>query len=188
MPLDRNDGQFMLLRTYEILADVVGHRLDGSNGIILMPCGDGDQFHDLYKHLAETVQFQSLPRIHVLSLNGGALLIPEHSPFNKERDYGSVLIEHAVTAVKLKGIQTIVLEAHAPCGMARAAGLDLVSVVRLLVAAKRRLKVHLPNVSVALFFHAHRADCRNTYFVSAQKFEEWFDRHRDRALDIPATS
>ena len=66
-----------------ILQDIKSEALDFKDGIILMSCSDGDQFHNVYSYLAPIVAKQAgFERIHPLPLNGGALVLAPGSPLN----------------------------------------------------------------------------------------------------------
>lgn len=180
MPLRKSDAESVLrsMRRGGVLCDVDTHRLDAKNGVILVACGDGDQFHDLFGYKASILAPQQNdvpPRIHPLTLNGGALLIPEESPFNAEIPYDQVLLRNIDGAMNLKGIRTVAVYVHAPCGMARTANLDIADVIRLLVSAKRRIRRELerPGLHVAAFCHVDWLEGKRTYFVSGDAWDIW---------------
>ncbi len=109
-------------------------------------------------------------RIHELKLNGGALLIASGSPVTHLGE-DRVLIEHIKSAMKMKHIQTVVLFAHAPCGMAGMFNMSLKQVLENLIEAKLRLKSELVGAKVVCFVHIARANgIRRTYFISAAKW------------------
>ena len=160
------------LREAGVLQNVDGHRLDQSNGIILVCCADGDQMPDIWQFQNGIMQGQrQTSRIHTLSLNGGALLIPEGSPLNAEAHEDIVLLKHIHEAIILKGIHTIALYAHGPCGAAGLAGLTLVEVIGLLKQAGKRVREAFPSAQVVCFFHADKGETKRTYFASAKWFE-----------------
>lgn len=167
------------MRRGEVLRDVQQHQIDARNGVVLVACGDGDQFHDLYRHKTEILAPQrGEPRIHPLILNGGALLIPHDSPFNRDLPNDGVLLQNIAGAIKLKDIRTIAIYVHAPCGMARSAELNFEEIIRLLVAAKRRIRhelSHVDGLKVAAFCHIHWEDGKRTYHVSADAWDRWVE-------------
>jgi hypothetical protein len=125
-------------------------------------------------------------RIHELKLNGGALLIPEKSPITHLGE-DRVLIEHIRSAMRMKKIQTVVLFAHAPCGMAGMFGLTLTQNLDCLIEAKLRLKSELVGAKVVCFMHIARSDReRRTYFISAAKWRLLYPK-RVRS-DPPSTA
>jgi hypothetical protein len=177
MPLKKDDASVLRsMRKGGVLRDIQSNRIDAHNGVILVACGDGDQFYDLFSHKAEILAPQrGAPRIHPLTLNGGGLLIPENSPFNKDLPHDRVLLTNIAGAMKLKEIYTVALCVHAPCGMARSAGLDFETMIRLLVEAKRRIRCEIqhPELKVAAFCHVDWEDGKRTYHVSADAWDKW---------------
>jgi len=70
------------LREEGVLQEVREQRLNFENGVISLPCSDGDQSHDWRTHLGGLVARQrGEVRDHVVALNGGgALLLSPASP------------------------------------------------------------------------------------------------------------
>lgn len=167
---EKEAGQIRSFRSMNILLEIEGHRLPQDKGVILVTCADGDQFGDLYTH-QKWVNGSSPPeareRIHTLGWNGGALRIPHQSPVNQAgRTTDLDCIQDILEASKLKGIRTVALYAHAPCGKAHAHDVDLMGVLSLLAGAKARLKSEAPSLTVATFFHVRYPDgkARSYYF------------------------
>ena len=162
------------MRKFGVLDDIDPHRLAQEQGIIPIPCADGDQMIDIFQHqLKIALEGGVAPRPHQLSLNGGALLIAEESPLNKELREDLVLLAHIRGAMVLKKIRTVVLYAHAPCGAAGLAGLSFERCIDLLMKAKARVKKEIPGMKVACFCHVDRKGKKRTYFVSKEKWEAW---------------
>ncbi len=163
------------LRKQEILLDVDAHRLNLADGVILVACSDGDQLPDIFSNISHSFAGQrSSPRIHTIALNGGALLLPEDSPLVTAHREDEVLLEHIKVARELKNIHTVALYTHAPCGAGTLAGLTLEQELNLLLAAKVRIKEHLPGIKAACFCHIDRGESKRTYFVSRNK---WILQH-----------
>lgn len=165
--LSQHDREFVRrLRDEGVLQDVADQRLDQVNGIILVTCGDGDETPELLQFVRERMRMRDLkPRIHQLSLNGGALLIPARSPVNTDGD-GKVMLKHVVKSNGIKGIRTVALYAHAPCAAAGEAGINLRGVIALLLEAKDEI-LRQADLDVACFLHVdHGQDRRRTYYVS----------------------
>ena len=143
-----------VLREAGVLAEVAGRNLDLKDGVIMIPCADGDQMCDLFEFKTSLFQEQQFhPRIHTLALNGGALLIPANSPVQREGNEDTVILQHLRDGQALKGINLVVLYAHAPCGAAGIAKLNSKQVIELLIAAKTRVKEEIPGLKVACFCH-----------------------------------
>jgi hypothetical protein len=166
------------------LREVDGHRLDRQNGGILKTCSDGDQFFDLFTKEAEFVKAKcNGARVHTFGWNGGALRLTVRGMrwrwlglillalfrFILER-LGVAVIDpfgEAAAARAMKGIDTVALYAHAPCGYAYAQDMDFNTVVDRLFVAKENVKRAIPGIKVACFVHIRHEDGRpRTYFVS----------------------
>lgn len=173
------------MRGFGVLADADGHRLDQREGIIMVTCADGDQMPDIFRFQAKLSEGQRTdPRIHTLSLNGGALLLPEDTKLIVRRGRrfreDVVLMEHIRVARNLKQIDTIALYAHAPCGMARLMHLSFEDVIATLIAAKARIKGDNHGAKVACFCHVDRGNGRKrTYFVSRDRWDAWKAGHAE---------
>lgn len=162
------------LRKAQVLLDVFPPQLELARGVIMVACADGDQMPDLFAF--ETGLFkvaQVPPRIHELALNGGALLIAKDSPVRRAGGEDDVLLRHIDDGRTLKEITTVMLYAHAPCGAAALARLDLRTAISLLMEAKTRLKQELADLKVACFLHIDWGDRKRTYFVSRDAWERW---------------
>lgn len=163
------------LRLADVFQNVTSKELDLSEGVIIVPCADGDQMPDLFTYeLGLFAELGIPPRVHEIALNGGALLIPRDSKVRRDGSEDRVLLQHLRDAQALKGIDLVMLYAHAPCGAAALAELDLRGVVSLLMAAKSRVKAEVPSLKVACFLHIDWGDGKKrTYFVSRDKWECW---------------
>lgn len=162
------------LRKAQVLLDVFAPKLELTRGVIMVACADGDQMPDLFAF--ETGLFRAAhipPRIHELALNGGALLIAKGSPVRRAGSEDEVLLRHIADGRTLKEIDSVMLYAHAPCGAAALAHLDLRGVISLLMKAKTRIKQELADLKVACFLHIDWGDRKRTYFVSRDAWESW---------------
>lgn len=163
-----------LMRKQGMLENIEGHRLHQKEGAILVSCGDGDQFCDLLNH---KVKMQALhrrtARIHPCTVNGGALRLPPHSPLNREGSTMSEdLLEGIGEAASLKGIGTVALYSHAPCGKAGRHNLNALAAIDLLMDAKCYVEEAYPELIVACFFHVDYGTKKRTYFVSRKRWDE----------------
>lgn len=177
---DENKVHFKNLRNGEVLRDVEGHRLDGRIGVVT--CGDGHQICDILEHQAAVCgEFCEDPVIHVLALNGGALLIPEDSPLNTDFPAKDLmLLEEMRVACEVKNLGVIALYTHYPCAMARREALSLPKQLDLLARAKRRVKKEMPAIKVACFCHVDHCELsgeqkRRTYYFDEEQFNSWLE-------------
>ena len=164
------------LRRIGVLEDVEEHRLDQSNGVILITCSDGDQFSDIFAHQVrmQTGQRPTDPRIHVFGWHGGALACACHSPINKREYAELVFLDQISAAREMKQINTVALYSHAPCGAAHGSNVNLVEAIALQISAKMKIKTLNQGISVACFFHVDYGNgAKRTYFLSRPKWEAW---------------
>ena len=177
------------MREFGVLADIDGHRVDQRNGVIMLPCSDGDQFPDVFRHqLRLTLAHRVSPRIHPISMNGGALVIPRDSPLKGALPIGEVMLDQIWQAMQLKGITTVVLYAHAPCGMAATYDMNFAEVVATLFQAKMAVREEHPDAKIICFAHVDAGDKKRTYFVSRERWAGWCAKRRAGLLEsTPAT-
>lgn len=84
------------------------------NGILLVACGDGDRFPELFTHLKKFT-----PRIHVVAQNGAPWRLTPNFPGNEKHLRHESLLEDILEGVRLKGVHDVVYASHWPCGKAK---------------------------------------------------------------------
>ena len=84
-------------------------------GAVLITCGDRDRVTGLLSGC------QRIIPVHVLSLNGGALLLSDGIDATRQQ----VLLEECVEAMFLKNLRFVFNLSHFPCGKGEALGIDL---------------------------------------------------------------
>jgi hypothetical protein len=153
------------------------------DGDIIIACADGDRIFDTLFHHRGLCE-GGRPCHHLLSLNSGPLLLPVDSPTARYAE-GVILLEHALGGRKLKGVNTVHLYGHWPCGAAGLANLSLVECLTLLGSAKERLLDFFRSFDdppkVIPLFHVH--------FVHSgeQMRSYYFDRHHfAKVMKVPA--
>ena len=160
-----------------VLEPLNGFQLDYSNGTIMVACSDGDQLYDLISRHTNLCQNNpNHTRIHLIALNGGALLLDATSPLGKEvpahPEY-RVILRHLLGARELKKITSVALYSHAPCGMADKFGLSVADILRSLAWAKTFLE-NFHKFKAANFLHVdYGQGVKNSYHVSPEKYGEW---------------
>jgi hypothetical protein len=173
-----------ILRKEEVLQDVEGHRLDQSEGVILVTCADGDRYFDVFQNqVLMQASHRTDPRIHALSWHGGALACAPCSPINRRKHADLVFLDQVADARKLKNINLVALYAHAPCGAAGLCGLSLEETVALQVRAKKKIKTLNQGVQVGCFFHVDYGESKQrTYFLSRERWEKWAGMNHVQAI------
>jgi len=170
--LHAEDKNFLnQLRRDNVLEEVELKSLDLSNGVIAVVCADGDEFFDYYTHIAGLEKQQlGRERVHILALNGAALLLSNEWP---DKEEGLVLRRHINAAVDLKDIHTVVLYTHAPCGAAGMCSMGAQKILDLLIQAKENVKQIRSDIKVICFVHVDWGEGRKrTYFISKKKWSE----------------
>ena len=174
---DRAAIRLFRYKKIRVLQKIAPHLIDESNGAILVVCSDGDQMDDIFKHHEKIcLHHRKGHRPHMLSLNGGAKVIAEHSPLRiiAGQDRAQILIADIKMARSMKNIETVILYTHAPCGAAYAKGLSFCAILDLLFAGKDRIKKEIPGVKVACFCHVDYGNGKKkTYFVSRTAWLAW---------------
>lgn len=162
------------LREAGVLENDDAGKLTSPDGVIVIPCSDGDQMPDVFTHQCKLAHEGGWPvRPHMPSLHGGAILIAEDCPLYRDFRVDELLLLHIRQAEgpELKGIGTVVLYAHAPCGAAGIAKLSVVHQIAYLIRAKERVKAIDTTNKVICFVHVDYGNGRKrTYFVSRAKW------------------
>ena len=190
MPMTAVDQEFaQMMRDNRVFEDIDPSKLDLSKGVILVACCDGDQIDDRYRFWCSLLESHGLPqRVHLITRHGGALRLAENSPLNKPgRTTDIDLIEEIEEAAPLKDIWTVILEAHGPCGKARACGLSLEASTDLHIRGKQRLRSRRNDITYATVYHIDwihgNQPCKKRYYHFSQ---HRLQRARDASL-IPVS-
>jgi hypothetical protein len=105
-------------------------------GSVVIKCGDGDQS----AHFMETKrEIIANDRIHIISMNGGALNLPFGSKLVSSPDVTKFLLGQVTLSRELKKIESVFPSVHFPCGAAQVAGFTDVEVMQYLFSAKQLL-------------------------------------------------
>jgi hypothetical protein len=155
-----------MLRVTNALADIDSANMDLSTGVIAVMCCDGHQMEDRHEYLTAMLKANGSPSvIHKITRHGGALRLAENSPLNKRgRTTDADLLDEIAEAAEMKNIGTVLLEAHAPCGMAAMHHLSLKAVVELLFAGKMRARAEMPDLTFATILHMDWGGGQKRYY------------------------
>ncbi len=125
------------------------HKLDLSNGCIVISCADGDQIVHVVEQVAMMATVQSCkPRPHLLTPHGGALVLSPEWPDQAGRRRAECLKEEIAESRTMKGISTILLFGHAPCGKVGQTEMDVETTIKHLMMAKKYVKGLYPSAMV----------------------------------------
>ncbi|MDA1038621.1 MAG: hypothetical protein O2877_02955 [bacterium] len=177
MALTLTDGDRQLieaLKEANVLQNIDPTKIELSDGAIVVTCSDCDQAPDINRHLHDlAVRYRDGERFHTFRLNGGPILIPDGSPASR---YGEdkVLVEHIRDGVSMKGLKRVILEAHAPCGMAKAVDQDLTQVIDLMLNGKTKLKEQIPEIeTVFCMLHIDFGNKKRSYNITRHDWTNW---------------
>lgn len=198
MPINAADYALVrTLREKRILEDVTPELFRAAEGAITVFCGDCDQSHDLGPQQRNfCANHHSHPRVHDIALNGGGLLLAEDSPLHAGLPQDLVLVHSIVGAHRLKGISTVALYTHCPCGAANLVGFSFQRILEELFKGKARLRALLEtrqlNLKLVCFVHIDYGEFldgkRRTYYVGRQKWEAYQVELGIRASDVAAAA
>lgn len=147
--------------------------LTRQNGIILVGCGDCDRFPELWRFESNLARkMGNSERIHLLTLNGGGLLVHPKSPLNTNHNSARTLLFHSNQSAPLKKMKDMVLYAHHECGAAKVARLTPAEHFEWLARGAQYLRGTLSGLNIACKFHMEVEDdtpFKTFYF----RDEEW---------------
>jgi len=171
-----------ILRTAGVLENIDAHRIDMTNGVIVVRCPDCDQKADAEGHDHQLAAINGgRDRLHPLLHHGGAAVAAPGSPLYPSFDIPAYLALQIKEAEGLKSIKTILLEVHAPCGKGSASGLNIVQLIMLMFLGKPGVKAVDPTNEIVCRVHVDYSDRKRTYFVSRAKWIAFWNA-RGRAL------
>lgn len=142
------------LRSKGIISHIQNNPVNRDNGIILIACGDCDRFDELYEFEKSLFRKSGLnPRIHLLALNGGGLLVHPKSPLNDDFSSSQTLLFHSKNSSPLKEIHEVVMYSHDPCGAAAGSQLSIRDSFKWLAGGAAYLGNTLKNLNITCNFH-----------------------------------
>lgn len=172
------------LRSEGILSHIRNNPSKREDGIILIACGDCDRFDELYEFEKNLFRKSELhPRIHVLTLNGGGLLVHPRSPLNSEFSSAQTLIMHAKNSSPLKGINDLIVYSHGPCGAAEGARFSPEDYFKWLAKGADYLARALSKLNVTCNFHN---ECNSDTKFKSEYFNhtEWLNKNQADAVGV----
>lgn len=163
------------LRTRNILQEIAWDMFHNNPAAVVVDCPDCDQTEKTRHHISQIRQIFGHARLHKIQLNGGALNIFPDSPLNGTLPRGLVILQEINETIELKGIGTVALYAHYPCGKARTHGISLVRGIDIFVQGKLYVRKNIPpHIKVGCFFYIPTGeDAGRTYFLGRPQWEEW---------------
>jgi hypothetical protein len=189
---NRELAELMKSDEYRILEPIEGHKIDQRPGVVLVFCGDGDQSQDIFEQQVKIVKGQiDDPRIHLVALNAGPLLLVKNSPLHSRLPQDQVVLLNCAEGLLLKKMKVVVLLGHT-CGKAmQVAKYSLERIFDEFVEAHDRIKsdifswietvrqdhspefdnVEIKSVCTPMFFHVDwGGGKKKTYYFNRQNY------------------
>ncbi len=143
-----------------------------TNGFIFLTCGDCNRFPESYRYQKNLIKKAGMqPEPHLIALNGGPLLIPEHSPLNVDGE-SRVVKRQIAGSLELKKLDVILAMFHGPCGAAQLAGLTIEESFRWYFLAITELQELHPNTHIVTQCHLHKPDELSTYEINLERLAQ----------------
>ncbi len=165
------------LLEHNVLVSVDSYRLDQSQGVIVLTCGDGDQSHDIFSYHVQLQEGRCNyphPRIHLCAWNGGALRINPTSATNRTAPGAAdIFLAEVLDASDLKAIPVVVTYCHIPCGKAYAAHMNAKEVLEENIQAKKIIKARKGGIKAACFVQVCREGKKRSYYLVRERWEVW---------------
>lgn len=164
-------------RSGTILYDIDDDKFAATGGrVAFCGCADGHRFCNIHAHLVRGLRKgREELVIHTISMAGAVLRIPRRSRvFSWIRGDDTLLLSEIAGGKKLKGITTVILVSHWPCGAAQESGVGFHESLRLFALAKRRVREKFPELNVGCFidfdFGQH---CQRTYRIRIRELRSY---------------
>ncbi len=180
MKLSIRDRQLVdMMRQGDVLVNTDSTKFNQHVGSIIVCCSDGDQLTDLLNHNASmAIESEGQTRPHTIANHGGAMLLSDGVNLFEEHDVSGLIRTEIAQAIKMKGIRSVALMVHTPCGASSMIDLDVVGTVDHMVRGKKMLKEYFPEIMFTCFLHVdYGQNRRRTYFVPKDTFEEWYGEY-----------
>lgn len=160
------------LKQASIIKKIVGVDPRLKNGFIFCVCGDCDRFPESYRYQKNLIKSSGCGvRPHLISLNGGPLLIPEISPLNVDGE-SRVMKRQIADSLKLKGLDVVLAMLHAPCGAAGVAQLSIEETFSLYLRAVKDLQRAHPEITIVTQCHLHKPEEASTYSIDIDRLAQ----------------
>ena len=163
--------------------------LEKKNGLILVSCGDCDKAHELISFEKRKCKEKvGHSRVHLLTLNGGALAIHPDSPVN-QKGKSDVLLLDIEEANPMKQIEDLALYGHFVCGKAKSLNLTVKEYFFWLAKAAVRCQEVFPFMNIACKIHvdANLDTEFKTYYFDHLNWL-WFLEHGESELSSASSS
>lgn len=146
--------------------------------MVSFTCSDGHRIQEIFKRQIEMHKCN----VHLIALNGGAMLLSDACPANNEFPLHRGLADMVIASCAIKNTQLIALGSHWPCAVAAKYGLSVDDVLTLTVHGHNLIEARRPDLKAFCFFHvAHPNGRPRTYTI-----EEKHEHFKHKVLLLPA--
>lgn len=152
------------------------------NGLVMVACGDCDRFNELY--VFEQSLFRKSdkePRIQLLTLNGGGLLIHPKSPLNGDYSSSQTLVYHIKKTIRDMQISDVILYGHCFCATAEGFRMTAEQNFEWLAKGASYIASLFDDVNVACNFH-HKTGASNQFKSMYFDHVAWLQENQSKAV------
>ncbi len=161
---DEELSEISQLRDCGRLVDIEDRKL--SPYVIVVACGDGHEYPDIFDHHRSLCRSKGHIMIHNHLANGGPLVLQANSPLNHGLPGDEVLLAQMGDSFEIKETHHVLLRLHAPCGAARLIGMSPAGQIEALREVQQRIMAQYPVVQVSRLFDVRYPDGRQrSYFI-----------------------
>lgn len=165
-------ADILALRSSKVLTEVVPAGLDPKAVMVAISCSDGHRIKDIFNHHCR----EQKCNIHLLALNGGAMLLSEACPANSEFPWYRGLSAMIIQSCDIKSTNLVAVGSHWPCAVAKKYDLSVDDVLNLTLHGRLEIKRLRPNLKVYAFFHVVHADGRHRSYTVNHKHAHFANR------------
>lgn len=160
-----------------VLEGMRGHKVPDPDRVLICMCGDGHHSVDAITAHKEKCECGK-DVCHLLAVNGGPIRIGADIQSDHGLNVTEFMLGEIAQARQIKNINTIIMIAHAPCGVAMGAKMNVLDVLRALLRAKEIVREANPDAKVIGFFHLAYYDDkdhlrRRTYFMNGKELRAY---------------
>lgn len=184
--MDENEQSFInKLVADKVLDSLDKHHFNDKFSSAIVCCPDGTKIGYTQNLLCEMYEknVRKYVQHHLLTHHGGALLLSPGSPIVKPGHTTDVdMMEQIKMSIDM-GYNSIISLVHLPCAMARAHKMSPMEMIDALVQAKKRIKEHIPEITVACFVQCTTSGknlgeiSESLYFFSKSSYMVWKNKN-----------
>ena len=146
----------------------------GKEDVVIVCCPDGRHFlRGILNPFMEMYDENQQFRIHPITKHGGTLVLDERSSLVRSGHTTGLDLVLEVSDAMAMGYKALCLINHFPCGMGRKFNIPPLWIVDSLIAAKRRIKLHVREITVACFLQVADGENRRIARIPFDDYVAW---------------